>query len=99
MNNYQKPVSNFPVQAAFNYDAHVKELNERFSRLVKQLGPNNKVGTTRFEYEVEFSYSLHEMKRCPPYLQGKRFDQATSIVTALVTLLKKLQDEKAGVVA
>ena len=26
----------------FNYEVHVKELVERFNRLIKQLGPNNR---------------------------------------------------------
>lgn len=81
---------------AFNYDSHVKELNERFARLIKQLGTNNKAGTTRHEYEVEFSYALHELKNCPQYLQGKRFDQATAIVQALFNQLKKSNEEKAA---
>jgi len=83
-----------PIIPAFNYDAHVKELNDRFGRLVKQLGPNNKVGSIRYEFETEFSYSIHELKHCPIYLQGKRFDQATAIVANLLAELKKIQDGK-----
>jgi hypothetical protein len=82
------------LQPAFNYDAHIKELNDKFGRLVKQLGANNKAGSTRHEVEVEFSYALNELKNCPTYLQGKRFDQASAIVASLITSLKKVQDEK-----
>lgn len=81
---------------SFNYDSHIKELNDRFNRLVKQLGTNNKVGSTRYEFETEFSYALHELKTCPVYLQPKRFDKAKSIVESLIAALKKIQDEKAA---
>jgi hypothetical protein len=80
-----------PYVPEFNYDVHIKELNERFVRLVKQLGPNNKAGTTRHEFEVEFAYAIHELKVCPIYMQGKRFEHATALIG---NLQKTLQDEK-----
>lgn len=80
---------------AFNYDTHVRELNERFGRLVKQLGPINKRGSVRHKFEVDFSYALNELKLCPQYLQGKRFDQASAIVSNLITVLKQNQEERA----
>lgn len=76
----------------FNYDVHVKELVERFNRLIKQLGPNNKKGTIRYDFEVDFTYALNEIKNCPPYLQGKMFDQASGIVSALINQLKHLRE-------
>lgn len=76
----------------FNYDVHVKELVERFNRLIKQLGPNNKKGTIRYDFEVDFTYALYEIKNCPPYLQGKMFDQASGIVSALINQLKHLRE-------
>ena len=101
-----------PVAPTFNYDVHVKDLNERFARLIKQLGSNNrsvKDGKTkdgkwlylkslRYKFETDFAYALHEISQCPKYLQGKMFDNASSIVNELITHLKnqreKQQDEK-----
>ena len=90
----QKQSTSYTHPAAFNYEAHIKELNERFGRLVKQLGSNNKAKSVRYNFEVDFAYSLNELSRCPPYLQGKRFDHASGIVSSLIVQLKKLQDEK-----
>ena len=83
----------------FNYEVHVKELIERFNRLIKQLGPNNRkdwnanppVPSIRYEFETDFMYSLNEIKNCPPYLQGKMFDNASGIVNALINQLKHLR--------
>lgn len=85
----------------FNYDVHVKELTERFNRLIKQLGPNNRkdwnanppVGSIRYDFEVDFTYALNEIKNCPQYLQGKMFDQASGIVSALINQLKHMKPE------
>lgn len=76
----------------FNYDVHVKELIERFNRLIKQFGPNNKKGTIRYDFEVDFTYALNEIKNCPSYLQGKMFDQASSVVNALINQLKMIRE-------
>lgn len=76
----------------FNYDVHVKELIERFNRLIKQLGPNNKKGTIRYDFEVDFTHALYEIKKCPPYMQAKMFDQASWIVSALINQLKHLRE-------
>lgn len=76
----------------FNYDVHVKELIERFNRLIKQLGPNNKKGSDRYDFEVDFSYLLNEIKNCPTYLQGKMFEQASGIVNTLINHLKHLRE-------
>lgn len=78
----------------FNYDVHVKELNERFARLVKQLGPNNKKGSERYGYEVSFAHALNEISSCPKYLQGKMFDQASVIVNNVINHLKSLEQSK-----
>lgn len=80
--------------AVFNYDSHARELSERFNRLIKQLGPLNKKGTLRYNFEVDFTYAMDEVTRCPPYLQGKMFDKASSVVNALVNHLKIQQDGK-----
>lgn len=75
----------------------VSELNERFGRLVKQLGTSNKKGSPRYEYEVNFSYALHEILNCPIYLQGKMFDRASMIVNnLLITLLKQPKETPAA---
>jgi hypothetical protein len=84
----------------FNYDVHVKELTERFNRLIKQLGPNNRkdwkatppVGSMRYNFEVDFMYALHEIQNSPSYLQGKMFDQASGIVNALINQLKIMRE-------
>ena len=87
--------STSPIGASFNYETHVKELNERFARLVKQLGPNNKKGTVRYKYEVEFSHALNEIATCPKYLQGKMFDQASGVVNNLINAIKVQQEPAA----
>jgi len=72
----------------FNAELHMNELNERFSRLIKNFGHNNRKGTERYNFEVAFAYALHEIDTCPPYMQGKMFDKATSIVSRLISALK-----------
>jgi hypothetical protein len=84
----------------FNYEVHVKELIERFNRLVKQLGPNNRKDwnvdpptySIRYEFETDFMYALNEIKNCPPYLQGKMFDNASGIVNALINQLRQIRE-------
>lgn len=73
---------------SFNYDLHITELNDRFYRLIKQLGSNNEKGSKRYELEVDFAYALHEIKICPPYLQGKMFDKASGILSSLINMLR-----------
>jgi hypothetical protein len=90
-----------PPAINFNYEVHVKELTERFNRLIKQLGPNNKIDrkqdlpvpSIRYEFETDFMYALNEIKNCPPYLQGKMFDNASGIVNALINQLKHLRED------
>jgi len=72
----------------FNAELHVKELNERFGRLIKNLGPNNRKGTERYSFEVSFAYALNEIDQSPTYMQGKMFDKASSIVSKLISALK-----------
>lgn len=76
----------------FNAEVHVKELNERFSRLVKNFGANNKKGTDRYTFEVNFAHALNEIDQCPSYMQGKMFDKASVIVSRLITHLKTQKD-------
>lgn len=80
------------------HENHLKELQERFGRLIKKTGPNNKKGTLRYNYEVEFMYSLNEIRLCPPYLQGKMFENASNVVSSLINLiqLKQSSDVKHG---
>lgn len=96
-----KPINttnNTPIN--FNYEVHMKELIERFNRLVKQLGPNNRKdwktnppsSSIRYEFEVDFMYALNEIKNCPTYLQGKMFDNASGIVNALINQLRHLRE-------
>lgn len=86
---------NKPITAInFNYDIHVRELTERFNRLIKQLGPNNRKGSTRYNFEVDFTYALNEIKNSPTYLQGKMFEQASLIVIALVNHLKNRENDQ-----
>lgn len=63
-----------------DYTILTKDLNDRFSWLVMTLGPNNKVGSQRHQFEVDFAYSLNELENSPRYIQGKMYDQAVSIV-------------------
>ena len=88
----------------FNYDVHVKELVDRFNRLIKQLGPNNRkdwksnppVASPRYQFEVDFAYALRELADCPTYLRGKMFDQASGVVNALVNYLKQQKQQEAA---
>lgn len=72
----------------------VRDLNERFNRLIKQMGANNKKGSTRYDLEVDFAYAINEIDNCPVYLQGKMIDLANEIVTNLVETIKQLKEEK-----
>jgi len=76
----------------FNAEQHVTELNERFSRLIKSLGANNRKGTDRYDYEVSFSYALHEIHQAPSYMKGKMFDRASNVVSKLIAHLKTKRD-------
>lgn len=75
---------------AFSYDEHVKELKEKFSRLIRKLGRENARGTKRHEFEVNFAYALHELELGPAYLRGKLFEQANDVANALVVHVKTL---------
>jgi hypothetical protein len=77
----------------FNSTLHVKELNERFGRLIKNFGSNNRKGTERYNFEVAFAYALNEIEQCPDYMQGKMFDKATSIVSRLISALKTQSEQ------
>lgn len=78
----------------FNFDLHFKEINERFTRLIKQLGSNNKKGSARYQFEVDFTHALNEISTCPIYLQGKMFDEAIKILNELSSYIKSQQEEK-----
>lgn len=73
---------------AFNQESHLKELTERFGRLIKKLGPNNRKGTLRYNFEVDFMYAINEIRLCPPYLQGKMFENASNVVSNLINLIQ-----------
>jgi hypothetical protein len=77
----------------FNAEAHIKELNERFSRLIKNVGFSNKKGTDRYNFEVDFSYALNEIQFCPTYMQGKMFDKASGVVNSLITFLRENNED------
>ena len=91
---------------AFNADSHVKELNERFGRLIKNLGNNNRrtfsqekgefidEGSDRYNFEVDFAYALNEIKMGPVYMQGKMFDKAAGVVNSLINHIKELEKEE-----
>lgn len=72
---------------------HVKELNERFGRLIKQLGWRNEKGTDRYKFEVDFAYAVNEISICPTYLKGKMFDKASGVVNNLINFLKQQKEE------
>lgn len=80
------------------HENHLNELQERFGRLIKKMGPSNKKGTLRYNYEVEFMYAINEIRICAPYLQGKMFENATNVVSSLINLinLKSPSDSKRG---
>lgn len=98
------PVRTTTPTTPTNYAVHAKELNEKFGRVVKQLGSNNRrtwsktkgayieKGSPRYEAEVNFAYALNELTACPVYLQSKMFDLATNVVNNLINSLK--QEEK-----
>lgn len=94
-----KPASTSNFPPSFNYDTHVKELNERFGRLIKQLGTNNRKGSARYDFEVDFTYALREIQNCPKYLQGKMFDKASGVVSALINQLRVSREDAAVAVA
>jgi len=80
----------------FNTELHVKELNDRFSRLVKNFGANNRrifsidknqfvdKGTDRYNFEVNFAYAINDVMQSPTYMQGKMFDKASTVMSRLV---------------
>jgi len=72
----------------FNADLHVKELNERFGRLVKNFGASNRKGTDRYTFEVNFAHAINDVIQAPTYMQGKMFDKAVAIVNRLIAQLK-----------
>jgi hypothetical protein len=82
MNKHTNPIP------AFNTEVHLKEINERFGRLIKNLGSNNRKGTERYNFEVNFTYAIREIEQSPAYMQGKMFDKATGIVGRLIAMLK-----------
>lgn len=79
--------------AAVNYEVEVKDLNDKFKRFVKELGINNKKGSDRYNFEVDFSYALNEVKNCPLYLKAKRIESASGIVSSLIIHLKRSQGD------
>ena len=72
----------------FNTEIHIKEINERFGRLIKNFGSNNRKGTDRYNFEVNFTYAIREVEQSPTYMQGKMFDKTTSIISRLINALK-----------
>ena len=72
----------------FNTEQHLKDLNDRFNRMVKNLGVNNKIGSDRYECEVNFAYTLNEFKHAPEYMKGKIFDKASAILGKLIGTIK-----------
>jgi len=74
----------------FSYDEHVKELKEKFARLIRKLGLKNAKGSKRYEFEVNFAYALYELEVGPAYLRGKLFEQANEAANSLVTYVKTL---------
>ena len=77
-------------------ETHTKELSERFGRLIKKLGPVNKKGSLRYNYEVEFMYALNEIMLSPPYLQGMMFENANNVINSLVNLIQLKQNSDKG---
>lgn len=77
----------------FNYEDHVKELKERFARLIWSLGPNRGKGTKRYDYEVDFAYALNDLEQGPPYLRGKLFEKANAVANSLVAFIKTMRPE------
>ena len=82
---------------AFNTEVHLQEINERFGRLIKNLGSNNRKGTERYNFEVNFTYAIREIEQSPVYMQGKMFDKATGIVGRLIAALKIQNEASASV--
>lgn len=90
-------------QAAPFNEALVKELQERFNRLVKELGWTSKTtkgsyekGTERYKFEVDFVYAIREIELAPAYLKGKVFDKALNIVNSLIGRIKTRTNDTAN---
>lgn len=87
-----------PYKARIDDDAtfaqQLKELRERFQRLVWQLGFNNIKGTDRYTFEVEFSYAVHEATTGPKYIREKMLDRASGVIGTLVSFLKSRQQSE-----
>lgn len=69
-------------------ESMLKELNDKFARLVRQLGTSNKKGSHRYDFEVEFAYAFNELAMAPLYIQGKMYDKASAVITSLVNFIK-----------
>ena len=90
---------NATTAPVFNYEDHVKELKERFARLIWSLGPNRSKGTKRYDYEVDFAYALNDLEQGPPYLRGKLFEKANAVANSLVAYIKTMKPEDQAVAA
>ena len=82
------------LQPTFDYDEHLKALKLKFASLIRNLGPKNTKGSPRYEFEVEFMYTLNELEQGPIYLRGKLFERANEVTNKLIGFLKyNRQDE------
>lgn len=85
---------------SFNADNRVKEINERFNRLIKNVDQSNtrrfsmqkmafiEKGTDRYQFEVDMAYAINEVMKAPSYMQGKTFESAAGVVNRLIEYLK-----------
>lgn len=80
---------NEEASTEFNVDS----LNEKFKTLIRGLGINNRKGTLRYQFEVDFAYALNELDSCPAYLKGKMYDKASNILSSLITTLRNKDKE------
>jgi hypothetical protein len=62
----------------------ISDMNQRFQRLVRQLGNDNSQGTDRHSFETDFAYSLREIELAPQYIVQKFVDRSGYVIDDLI---------------
>lgn len=89
-------------EQVFITDAMIRDVCEKFGRLIKTLGINNSSGigwqnnqsrrrrppTDRYRFEVEFAYALNELQRGPYCMRTRLYDELSQVVIRLIEHLK-----------
>jgi hypothetical protein len=53
------------------------------SEAVKVLGHSNKKGTELYDFQVDFMYLIHEIKRGPRYIAPMKISEANELIDRL----------------